>query len=114
MSKTAKYALLGSGALVLFLLLRNNSTGISIPGFSVTPVSTTASSVAAAGTAAGGILSGLRGLFGPGPSPTTLSSGSTTNANDNLTQSQALAAGAASYEGDPVDAELNTYLGSLD
>lgn len=117
MTKTGKYALLGGGALVLFLLLRNSSS-LSIPGLvTTTPTSTTAQNVTAAGTAAGSILSGLSSLFSGGTPSPVLSSGTTTNANDssdNLTQAQALAAGQASYAGDPIDEELNQYFGSTD
>ena len=95
MSSTAKYALLGGGALVLFLLLRSNTTGgTGLLGLSAPPVyNPTASNVSAIGSAAGGILSGLKGLFTGTAVP--LSGGTVPNANDNISQSQALAVGAA-------------------
>jgi hypothetical protein len=82
MSKTTKYLLFGGAAVVLVLILRSGSTGLTIPGITPAPVSTTAANVTAAGTAAGSILGGLSSLFN-GPTTAALTSGaSPSNPND--------------------------------
>ena len=89
----SKYLLIGGGALVIFLLFRSNTSGTGIFGSPAPPVyNPTASNVTAIGSTVGGILSGLKGLFGGTAAP--LSGGTTPNSND-LTQTQALAIGAA-------------------
>ena len=90
----SKILIYGGLALVAVLLLSKRSSGSGILGFSAPPPpNPTATNVAAIGSATGGILAGLRGLFGGTAAP--LSGGTAPNANDNLTQSQALAVGAA-------------------
>ncbi len=101
MSSTAKYALIGGGALLLILALRNKTPGTGLLGFSAPPPpNPTASTVSSIGVATGGILAGLKGLFGGTAAP--LSGGTAPNQND-LTQQQALAVGAANPDPFAID-----------